>query len=489
MEDKKKASIKAYLENRLVEGPKTLNAMTLKTGSNTKLPTRSALLVINRYLNDFNSKTSETRWVLMPGLRGTGKTTIVAQLFSKLECSDNCKIYISIDDAKRVLNTTISEILEVYEDFILKKKFESLEKPVYLFLDEVQYDDTWGITLKNIYDRSKNVFIICTGSSALSLQTNPDVARRVAIVKIYPLSYPEYRMISATHYPITKLGANIKDALYGSRSAEEVYNKLRLYESLVLTYFKKVQKTSPSVKDDISTYLKYGTLPSALAIKSEPLIFSQINQTMNTVLTRDVPQIGLFDKSTIEKLSQMLYIISGTDVASFKSIAQTIESNEKTVASVFDALEKTELLLRVYPYGAKETQVRKPSKFLFSSPAYRASYYNLVGSITSFENYKGKLLEDMTGFYLTRTLSKSPGYSITYDTAEKGADFIVDTGIPDMGKLVIEVGFGKNTIVQVMNTMKKVSNSFGLCITNTGKLKLHKDENILVLPIHFFLLT
>lgn len=475
-----KEEIKAYLENRLTLGVETLRAMTLDTDRKPK-PRRSAFLVIDKYIRDFNDGKIDPRWVAVPGLRGVGKTTLLAQLFTQLRCDDNHKIYISLDDASRNLGVTIKELLEVYEE-MLGMPLEKLTKPVYLFLDEVQYDPTWGIILKTLYDRTQKVFIICTGSSALSIQTNPDVARRVVLTKIFPLSFGEYQLVKRRKYMIRGLGDSIKEALFSSKTAQEVYDGLKSLESSVNSYWSDIDP------EEIDRYLKFGTLPFAVALKQEPLIYSQINQTLNSVLNRDVPQLNSFDKETIDKLSQILYTVASYESVNFTSISQTVSLNIKTVISVFEALEKTELLVRIYPYGAHETQVRKPSKYLFMSPAFRAMYYNLVGSTFTYDEYKGKLLEDVMGLYLHRIFSRGDSASITYDSARGGADFIIGSKLTNVKDIVLEAGMGKKDFGQLYNTIEKTKARYGLAVS-TNELKADDSRMCVSVPLKFFFLT
>lgn len=75
-----------------------------------------------------------------------------------------------------------------------------------LFLDEVQYDKTWGLALKSLYDRTDKVFIFSTGSAALMLNTNADIARRTVFEKMQPLSFTEYLKIAHGKEEIKGLG-------------------------------------------------------------------------------------------------------------------------------------------------------------------------------------------------------------------------------------------------------------------------------------------
>jgi len=477
----KKEEIKAFLENRMVVGEETLKSMTIDS-HNRPLLRRAVGLVIDKYIRDFQSgKTNEPRWVAIPGLRGVGKTTLIAQLYLSLSCEKRHKIYISLDEVLRVLNVKISDILDVYEE-ILGTPFERLTSPVFIFLDEVQYDDTWGLTLKTLYDRAKKVFVICTGSSALSLQTNPDIARRVVYTKIHPLNFTEFQMFKIRKLPIKNLGFRIREILFNSKTAEEVFVEMNKLQNDVDLYWKNIPQT------DFEEYLKFGTMPFALSLHQGPLIYSQINQTLNSILNRDVPKMGAFDKQTIDKLSQILYAVASYDVTSFNKVSALVGLDIKTITSIFNAFEKAELLYRVYPNGSHNSQVKRASKYLFASPAFRTMYYNIIGSTSSFDDYKGKLLEDVVGLYLFRIFSRLPDMNITYDSAEGGADFLVGSTISKDGKIAVEVSLENKGCQQLLATMGKVKCKYGLVI-NPGKLWLDDTKTCVSIPLEHFLLA
>lgn len=466
--------------NRMTVGEDTLRAMAVSPLSKRKLPRRGVALVIDKYLRNFAKGTAEPRWIAIPGLRGVGKTTMVAQLYLDIECEKDCKIYITLDDATRTLGVNLAEILEVYEH-MLGVPFESLKKKVYLFLDEVQYDDTWALTLKTLYDKTKNVFILCTGSSALSLHTNPDSSRRLTMTPIYPLTFTEYQLLKSRHFPIVGLGDRIRRILFQSKNAEEVFEGLKPLESEVGRYWRKVGTK------DLQQYLKYGTLPSALALTQESLIYTNINHTLTSVLSRDLPQLNTFDKQTTDKLTQILYIVASNELTSYRKISEAVGLDYKVITSVFDALEKTELLFRIYPYGSHESQMKKPSKYLFTSPAFRAMYYNLVGSVYSYDEYKGKLFEDVVGMYLYRIFSNAGEMSITYDTTPDGADFVLSIGLQPREHIAIEASLGKKGSRQALKTMESVKCKYGLVITSSP-LRLDETKTCVAVPLQYFLL-
>ena len=101
-----------------------------------------------------------------------------------------------------------------------------------------------------------------------------------------------------------------------------------------------------------------------------------------------------------------------------------------------------------------------------------------------YDQYKGKLLEDIVGM----TLKKMVRTNITYDSAEGGADFIIQR--PN-NTLVMEVGYGHKDIKQIRKTMKKQgikgTNPMGVLVSK-NPLQLHEKHNIIEIPLEYFLL-
>jgi predicted AAA+ superfamily ATPase len=147
-------------------------------------------------------------------------------------------------------------------------------------------------------------------------------------------------------------------------------------------------------------------------------------------------------------------------------------------------LEQTEAVTRIYPYGSHRLQVRKPSKYLFTSPAFRAMYFRFIGSTQRQEVYEGKLLEDTVGLYLGRLCKQHP-VSLTYDSAAGGADFIVRD---DSSSIAVEVGRGQKGFEQVVRTAKKIKAKYGLVISSS-ELKCNAEQTAIAVPLEFFLLT
>jgi hypothetical protein len=68
-----------YIKNQLSRGDDRLRPYV--KGDNGLYPRRYGCYRIEKYIKDFLLGKKESRWVIVPGLRGVGKTTILAQLF------------------------------------------------------------------------------------------------------------------------------------------------------------------------------------------------------------------------------------------------------------------------------------------------------------------------------------------------------------------------------------------------------------------------
>lgn len=478
MEIEKKSQVLAFVRNQLTQASSNLEALIFNDQGN-KLPHRDVYNTLFGYMQEFTEGKSEPRWVAVAGLRGVGKTTLLAQLYTNFQTENNAKLYIPLDRATS-LGFSLNDILAAYEE-LLGISFEKLQRPTYLFLDEVHYQKDWAVSVKaGIYDRSRKVFILATGSSAVALEKNADVARRMVLDKLYPLGFTEYIHAKFNKTLPEGVSKRIHQALFFSESAEEVYQKLQQERGVVTSFWTGIEQF------EIDRYLKYGTLPFALSHTNESLIYQSIGKVMDDIIEKDVTQLNAFDKPTLSKLSQLLYAISGADTVSLVKLGQTIDLDPKTITQALDTLEKTAVLLRIYPYGAHYSQVKKPSKYLFTSSAYRAMYYNLIGSVEQYDNYKGRLLEDIVGMYLTKAFASNIGVSLSYDGRAGGADFILSIK-PQGEKIVIEAGTGRKGTRQAVYTLKHIKGKYGLIIS-PSQLTLHIEDNCVVIPLEYFLL-
>ena len=475
-----KEKIVSFLNEQIAQADFRAQAYVLDE-ENKRRPQRSVFVKVKSYLDNFLQGNVANRWITLTGLRGAGKTTVLSQLFSDTKGKDVYRLFLSLDQTSQILGAPLHEIISTYEDMI-GRSLESLDKPLLLFLDEVQYDSKWAVVLKTIFDRSNKVFIFATGSAALLMNINTDVARRAVFEKLFPLSFTEYLKIKIQKYEVKGLGREIRDALFSSNTGKEVYEKLQGLEKKINEYYLGI------TRHEFDKYLNYGSLPFMVASNNEAIVYDQINKTLDRVVSGDIVSTGKFSSDIISKIPGILYAVADMDAFNFKTISDNFGISRPKVMEIFDLLENTEVLHRIYAHGSHLNQVasaRKPSKFLFSSPAFRAMYYKMIGNIISPENAKGKLLEDLVAMYLHRILNKNPGKSLTYDAAQGGADFILGMGNQ---RMIIEVGAGKKDYRQVIATAKKFKPNYSLIISEEN-LEYSDEFEAVKIPLRIFLLA
>jgi len=481
MKIEQKQKIFDFLQDQIVNADFRMKAYVFDEDGKRRL-VRNAFENLVIHVENFLENKSSIRWITMYGLRGAGKTTLLAQLYEQTEVANKHKLFLSVDQAVGIFGVSLKEILDVYEE-LLGVSFEQLKEPVFLFLDEVQYDEKWALLLKTIYDRSNKVFIFATGSSALSLQASADVARRAILEKLYPMSFTEYIKVKDQRNETEGLSKSLEKAIFKARDAKDAFSRLKVLETAVERYWLDIDPK------EVDRYMRYGTLPFMVALKNEALVYDQIKKTLERVISIDIPHITQFSSETISKIPMVLYALAETDQLSLNSLSDKgeLDISRPVLTSILETLEKTEAIWRVFPHGSHITQTtRQPSKYLFTSPAFRSMYFNFIGNTRTRENYKGKLLEDTIGLYLNRLFNGKPDTSVTYDSTMGGADFIVRSG---KEMLVLEVGYGEKSFKQVITTMAKdsVHASYGIVVSERP-LEVNEDKNTISIPLSYFLL-
>ena len=480
--------VSQYLQNQLNRAPSLLKTYTQDEQGNKYLK-RNMFIRVEKIINDFIAGQKEVRMVSIPGLRGVGKTTLLAQLFLQFfPRYSKDMLYISADQVVNELRADLYSVFEEYQK-ILGIPFEKLDRNLFIFIDEIHFDKKLTAVLKTIYDRSKRVFVVCTGSSALSLQSTTDLARRVVFEKLYPMNFTEYMLLKTRYesikdrtvgikYPVRGLKNTLKEVLFYSSDAGQCFSRLAGLQIQVDKYWFGIDSM------EVDKYLKFGTMPYALTIKDEQRMHTLTNQQIDRVVERDLPELGKFDTATLAMIKNILLLIAGGGEVSITNLSQILKGiSIVTLINVLETLEKAEMLIRVYPYGSTYKKVRKPSKYHFMTPAVRHTLLTIVEGESAFTNHKGWYLEDIVGLSLYREFSQRLASPIFYDSAKGGADFIL--AFPDR-KIPIEIGYGRKEIDQALLTLEKVKGRYGLVVCDSD---LAKEGEIVKIPLRYLLLV
>ncbi|MFH1298800.1 MAG: AAA family ATPase [Patescibacteria group bacterium] len=445
-------------------------------------PTRTIFIKIQQYVLQHLSisKIGDVRWVVVPGLRGVGKSTLLAQVYNQIIKSHDVEfIYFSLDEVVNSLGSNLHEVLNAYEK-VADISLATHRKKIFLFLDEVHYDENWASVVKVLFDKNPNIFIFATGSSAVALQRNADEQRRLKVEPLYPMSFAEYMVVKHGVWPIKDLKKRVTEAIFFQDNASDIYARLKGVEGLVEQYWGKVPSNA------LSDYMFVGSIPFATVYEDKTQAFDAIYQTVRAIVEVDLPQLGNFKKTTAPYILQILSVLAISSGISTNKLASNLNIRHETVSDILVALVKAELVVEVQPYGSVKNKAKKPKKYLFMSPAIRASILFAVGGEDLIEKHKGELLEDVVGMYLYREMTAKHRGIISY--YEKGHDLHVDFVVSVGGKdIPLEVGMGKKDTKQLWGIMDRLNSPYGLICHSRG-LEIY-DERVVKVPHDFFLLV
>jgi len=149
-------------------------------------------------------------------------------------------------------------------------------------IDESQYDKNWALAGKIIYDKSNNIFMIFTGSSALNLGYTADAARRLNKIEILPLTY--------SHHLKLKYGINLNnnyeilfDLLFNGNIDES--------QKLEFETRNKLINTLEYTTVDWDKYIFYGGYPVYFNEKDSNVIREKIVEMTKKVVNTDMLNI------------------------------------------------------------------------------------------------------------------------------------------------------------------------------------------------------
>ncbi len=410
------------------------------------------------------------RMLGLSGLRGTGKTTLLWQTAKYIyENKLNREIYFfNVEDLVR-------EDLDIHKLIKAMRKMTEFETDTVLLFDEVHASEYWNKDLKILYD-SIDAFIICTGSSALILQTTADLATRMHILHTFPLQLTEYITISKNK----QLGNEI-----------EIKDKLKraLFFSKNISYFKErmskiipeITKFYDSIEKPDELILKYITIHNITRftkIDNRKVVISETKKLVERVITEDIPKI-IRSNHKYKNSEKLLMRLAGSDEINLQSLSQALGISANEINENLDILEDAELLNILLPFGGYDTKINKNKKAFFMSPSVRLALHSKM-----FEEDKqlySKLYEDITVMYLRRFYDNA---MLSFSSQKKGKnpDFVIET-LPD--PILIEVGTNKKSIKQI--TESNIKYRYGIII-NAEANDIKYEKNIAIIPLKWFLL-
>jgi len=476
-------NLKYYLENTLVS-ESAIQSRLKHPITKLRYPTRLVYVLLRKYADDFFKSGLEPRCVSLAGLRGVGKTTLLWQTANHIY-HNHCKdIYFFNVNTLKNLGVSLHIALEEFQRHIIKKRFNELSEPITLLFDEVHDDDHWSKTLKILYDEARTAFILCTGSSALLLNSTADLSRRMYFLKVFPFSFSELliakRALIAENdisIPDANLSIKLKEALLFSENIQAASNSLSELGKEINEIIIQKHIDVSSLKEQ---YINYLNFPNLLFFDDQIIITNSILDLFKRIINEDIPKLKpTFTDFT--KIERLILRLAGSDEINPSTLAGVIGVKQNDINELIDILAKAELLNVLLPFGGLDTKIVKNKKAFFMSPSLRRALLSTLYGQNLPKQFKSKLLEDIIVMYLRRVLTDGV-ISFLSGSNEVNPDFVIETRDKP---ILLEIGTNKTSLRQL--TKSNVKYRYGLLISDGVTEPTLKDDCIQI-PLNWFLL-
>lgn len=347
------------------------------------------------------------RVTVLTGMRQTGKTTLMRQVFDSIESKNKAFL-----DLENPLNQKVFE--EINFDNILTNLKEfglNFDERSYVFLDEIQLVPEISRAIKYLYDHHQIKFFL-TGSSSFYLKNlfPESLAGRKIVYELFPLDFREFLVFKE------------KEKKFFDSFSQKARNKNKISFEI----YKKLYEE----------YLSFGSFPGVVVEKSKERKGAILGDIFKSYFEKDVKTLADFKE--IQKLRDLIILFAGRVGSKIQitKIASEIGVSRETVYSYLNFLENT-YFISLIPSFAKSIngEVRKAKKIYFCDTGL-LSYLARVADGAIFEN---------AVFQNLRDLGKISYYG-KYEGPE--IDFILD------GKIALEVKIqGDSKDIKKLNRM------------------------------------
>ncbi|RAP49442.1 MAG: hypothetical protein BZ138_07665 [Methanosphaera sp. rholeuAM270] len=439
--------------------------------------------IIERVNSFLEQEEYNKRFIAMPGLRGVGKSTIIYQIYDYLinnqNIDNNNILYLDVDELTSNYNTRIQDVFDIYIEYYQNTIPTALEEKIFLLIDETHYDKNWARFAKTLFDKTPNIFMIFTGSSALELESNTDAVRRMKIERIYPMNFREYLLLN---YNIKIEKFDIEKLLFYCDD-ENLKNAIMIEKG----FHNNLLKINNDPYLELKQYIKTHSFPFALNQDINDT-YDDINEVIRRIIKEDLELFKKHANVSSQTISQIVTYLATKKSGKTKNstIAQSTEISSNTVKDILQTLELTQLIFSLNAYGPGG-KILKSSKehFFITSNIKAAINYSVKRYDLENDKCYSLLVENMVTsniYYLINKTSDSMG--LFYDSEKKGVDLLIKYSnqvIP------VEIGIGNKTKSQLTRALNKYNSPYGILVSNrTSNIKY--KNNILYIPLLTFAL-
>ena len=481
MDQEDKNTLNIFIQNQINNIPITLNdELSYK---NKPFNHRTDFHIIKEHIDDFLNGDNINRYFVLPGLRGVGKTTLLYQTYEYLlkekEIPPNHILYFSCETLIKVTKCDIFETINHFLKEFHQSNLRTLNREIFLLIDETHFDKNWSLTGKIICDESKKIFMIFTGSSAISLEYHSDAARRMLRYQISPLSYSQHLNLKFKYN-----AGNIEQALSNLIFNGEIDEAKKLEHQIGMDLLNIIGYEST----DWDNYFKYGGFPAVMNDDNYRISLKKLLYSIDSVIEKDLKTLHNINQNSENYAYRMLKFLAQKvpGEISQNTLANLIKSSPSTVNTILELLEKTHLIFHYEPYSGPNARVKKSWQYYFATPSLRHAINKNWGFSPMNQNeYEGILLENLIASILFNLKHHENhfDFDVFFDSKKGGVDFLVKKGFEN--PIPIEVGHGDKSKRQVINAINRYDSDYGIIISNTTS-NIEKKDNIIYVPYKTF---
>jgi len=289
-----------------------------------------------------------SRFSLIVGQRGVGKTTVIIQhiLATYQDLFTRRALYVQTDHF-RVASRSLYDIAE---------EFNNLGGEL-LCLDEVHKYPAWSMELKSIYDTFPRLKIIASGSSALDItKGSHDLSRRAVVYTMTGMSFREFiSLLHGLELPVFSMQEITENHQRGAGFVIDVLDKKNLK---ILSLFK--------------AYLQVGYYPYFMEYKEQDSFYLTLEQNLRTTLETDlIAAHNSLSGASIRKIKKLLAAVATQtpftpDMKKLKAMLEI--GDERTLKLYLQYLEEAGLILMAPRGKTGFGALRKPEKIYLNNP-------------------------------------------------------------------------------------------------------------------------
>ena len=304
-------------------------------------------------LSDIETYLDSPEAVILTGMRRTGKTTIMRELFNRTSLEN--KLFLDLENP---LNRKYFEN-ENYEH--IKSAFEVLgldfKTRPYIFLDEIQHVRSLPSVVKYFIDHY-NVKFFLTGSASFYLKNlfSESLAGRKVIFEIFPLTFREFLEFKGAPVRLPDSSKQITKPIYETISP--------LYDE----------------------YLRYGGFPAVVLKSGGKDKEKALEDIFTSFFQLEVLQLGHFRRNDIVRDLMLLLLQSIGSKIDIQKLSRDLNASRPSVYEYLAFLENTYFIATVRPFSMGRTvEIRKSPK-VYACDVGLANYFARLDTGNLFEN-------------------------------------------------------------------------------------------------------